>query len=222
MKYLMIKNISLFRAKLLKYFILELLFIILFLIVDFNSFYMFDDSIFYLYLGLTNFLDCDILFKILKIVNLFVVMHITINLFLRDLTNNTEYLFLRMDKKKWVINNIINITIFLIVMRLILNVIVVFFFYLFNHSLTFGFFLATLFKDFLYYEIIVLFTLLLISCLGIKKYIIIIPISFILISMFFDINSINNIYLILINSILIFFNFLIFRPNKIYDEFKKG
>ena len=225
MKYLIIKNINLIKEKLLKFYLAQLVMVILALIIDYSVIPLLKIEDSYNYLGLNKLEANGILEILIKLVSLLIVIYITTRIYLREINSSTEYTALRLNKYKWSAYNTISCIAFILLMRIIIIVITYSAFYLGNHSLYIGFLFNVLSKDMLYYIAISMITMNIMNLVSnnlIGKLFGTLLLLFLVFLLKIDIISIPVGMLVLAVVIMSIINIISFNPIKVSNVFKRS
>ncbi len=128
MKYILLNDLSFFRKKFLKKFILYCIALIgSFNVLKLTNGYM-NFDIFYNTIGINYSNDLGSIEKLLCIFNILFYFYLSLELFTKELKNGVENIFLRINTKKFIINKLISISIITILINIIIYIL---FLYLF-------------------------------------------------------------------------------------------
>lgn len=201
-KYLLIKND--YFKKVIKYFLLEAILLLVYLSINFEN----GDTI-NLTLGLNKITFYDRIKDIIKLINIGVIVFSILFIYFYDLVRSPEFLVLRERNKKYIIEKLILI----FIVNVIIN-----FIYLLVISLIFGQISSLDIKLILNGFINIFFTIFTITSLlnlfSQNKYII----CFIIMGLFIY-NLFFNLNIFYITIVLILFSFLGYSNQKIYNKF---
>ncbi len=201
-KYLLIKND--YFKKVIKYFLLEAILLLVYLSINFEN----GDTI-NLTLGLNKITFYDQIKDIIKLINIGVIVFSILFIYFYDLVRSPEFLVLRERNKKYIIEKLILI----FIVNVIIN-----FIYLLVISLIFGQISSLDIKLILNGFINIFFTIFTITSLlnlfSQNKYII----CFIIMGLFIY-NLFFNLNIFYITIVLILFSFLGYSNQKIYNKF---
>lgn len=206
MKYLYLKSRESINSKMIKFILLYLVLVVIYIFLNKGG--PLDE-----YLGLSSIIDKDEMTIILKILGISLIIFLTYKIYLFDIVENSQNIFLRTNKKKILISNIVLTIVFICLVRLILLLIV---------KIIVDMNLKTLLLDLLYYSYISLFSIALINTLSREKIYTNIISGLIIISIISSlfINMTISICLILIVIGLIL-NIFMYSPQHIINYFKK-
>lgn len=223
MKYIIYKNINLIKEKILKYFLLQILFLLIILFIDKSVIQYLNNYDTLNYLGIMNIINCSNIEKLIKIMNYIIIFYVTFKIYLFDILNSAEYLVLRKNYKKIILYNIFINTILIILMRLILFVILILF--VKSNSLNFNviFFIKIFIKDIIFFNILSLFCLIIININSLGKNIIynIIIALIIFLTLFIDLYKISYVLLIIIYMALFIISIKLSKFTKIYNYYRR-
>ncbi len=223
MKYIIYKNINLIKEKILKYFLLQILFLLIILFIDKSVIQYLNNYDTLNYLGIMNIINCSNIEKLIKIMNYIIIFYVTFKIYLFDILNSAEYLVLRKNYKKIILYNIFINTILIILMRLILFVILILF--VKSNSLNFNviFFIKIFIKDIIFFNILSLFCLIIININSLGKNIIynIIIAPIIFLTLFIDLYKISYVLLIIIYMVLFIISIKLSKFTKIYNYYRR-
>ena len=223
MKYIIYKNINLIKEKILKYFLLQILFLLIILFIDKSVIQYLNNYDTLNYLGIMNIINCSNIEKLIKIMNYIIIFYVTFKIYLFDILNSAEYLVLRKNYKKIILYNIFINTILIILMRLILFVILILF--VKSNSLNFNviFFIKIFIKDIIFFNILSLFCLIIININSLGKNIIynIIIAPIIFLTLFIDLYKISYVLLIIIYMALFIISIKLSKFTKIYNYYRR-
>lgn len=208
MKYLYLKSKESINSKMIKFILVYLALVTIYMFLNkggpLNE-----------YLGLNSIIDKDEMTIILKILGISLTIFLTYKIYLFDIIENSQNIFLRTNKKKILISNLfLTIIVFICLVRLILILIV---------KIISSMNLKILLLDLLYYSFISLFSIALINTISRRKiytYVISTLIFLTMISSMF-INATIQVCLIFIVIGLIL-NVIMYSPQHIMNYFKNS
>ena len=224
MKFLWLKSKIEIKDKLLLYYILSLLFFVLFIFINIKVIKYFEVEDYSRIIGLNSMKKQDILFTTLQLLSYIMVIYFSIKMYINGITKNIEYVMIRISKKRWIIYEMINCSIYVICMRTFLNIILCTCFIFFNANITINSIIVLYLKDIFFYlnlSLLIILALNLACLVSNLKLLSIIPLVIILITMQIDFTNSSVIYMIIFFMILTLTNIVIFSPSKIYNNYKK-
>lgn len=128
MKYNLSLLKDVFKKKIYKFYVIELVFIMLCFVL--RS----DENLLEIVLGLNEIKLLDFILDIVRIINVIVILYVTFSIYFYDFYKNPEFVILRKKEKLYYLNKIIYIFIFIFILKCI-NVIL---FMLINHNISFS------------------------------------------------------------------------------------
>ena len=113
MKYNLSLILDIFKKRIIKFYIIELIFMIIciFLREDVNSL----ELIF----GLNEVKFLDYVLDIVRMVNICIILYTTFNTFFYDMSRNPEFVILRKDEKKYYLSKVIFLFVFILILKMI-------------------------------------------------------------------------------------------------------
>ncbi len=215
MKYLFYKDIYYFFRKYLRLFIFYIAIIISFIILETRIGVPLSDNLFFDALGLNCSLEDNFLVILMYLFNIGNFVLLAVLLVKDDITNFTEYIFLRKDKIWWFFNKIISVSSIIFLLKIILYLICYIYFFINNYNIDNIFNL--LLHDYMYILLIIM--LLFFSYFLVKKFgkLIFVPLVLLLIICKLPINilSFNLVIGFILLFIIVFGLFIILKKSKI-------
>lgn len=224
MKYMLLKDYNLMKDKLLKYFVLQCIILLFLLFLNSKSIQYFSEKDLGYFLGINNLANCFSLDMIYKILSYIIIIYINLKLILYNLFQSTEFVNLRIDSKKYIFNEMINISMFIIVMRIILFIIVFALFLIFNTKISILLFFRILIKDILFYLLLSLLVVTIVSLFSKSKKFALITFSIVLLyisTLFLDIIDLSAIILFILVIVTFVINVLLFKLSLSYNFLEK-
>lgn len=155
MKYLFIKNLYLLKDNLFRYYVLYFIFLSISLFLDRSSFIYFSNSDIFDALGLGGISNNYPIYILLKVMSISVIIHLTLKILFLDIFSNIKNIILRMKSSKILLLNYFNCIFFVILLRIIANILFHIIFTLFTNDVSLLFRLNILFKDISFHIIII-------------------------------------------------------------------
>lgn len=206
MKYMFLKSKEAMEKNVLKYIFAYYLLTLIYILLNNNSIIL-NDCI-----GLSSIIECGSVEIILKIISITLIIYITYKIYLFDIVQNIENIYLRNSNKKFIILNIIIILLFIMIIRLILLFIINFFVKID---------LNIIFLDIIYNCFLSISSILLLNLIVKKKFIFKLLFIFILfLTMYLSLIAINLIYLIITLFIFIFIILFTYSIQELVDFIK--
>ena len=222
MKYLYLKNIIEIKNRIFKYYLLQLILLVSYIIINSNVIKYFDLVKYSSILGLENIKGAYFLDILIKITSYLVIIHLIFKVFTENILKTIQYIMIRLNSKKWIFYEIFNYSIYVVIMRVIYNVLLYFSFNLFGSHIIISSFIIVMLKDILFYINILLLILLalnLFSYNGFLKILFIIPIILIISTFFIPVIELPFVFLLMSIVKLLIINIYIFSPSRFYTEY---
>ncbi len=225
MKYLFLKNKMQFKSSILKFYLMQLLFIFTYIFINGSAIAYFDLKRYSYILGLGSINEANIFDILIKAMTYLITIYLIVKVFVDSINNTIEYIMIRINKKKWMLLEITNFIFYIFIMRVILNLVVLSCFVLFESSIEFTSYIYIMAIDLMFtinMLLLVILSLNLFSLNNSKKLLSLIPIFIIFASLFKNLSTISfSVYIISI-FILIIINIKLFLPSKFYDTYCKN
>ena len=222
MKYLFLKNKIEIKDKILKYYIIQLILLFAYVIINNNVIKYFDLKNFSSMLGLESIKDAYFLDILIKITSYLVIAHLIVKIFTENMLKTIQYIMLRLDNKKWIIYEIFNFSVYVIVMRIVYNLFLYIMFVIFDANIDIATFIIVMAKDIMFYVVILLLVISLLNLFslnGYNKILSLIPFILILFTFFISIRNISSYILLIFIIVLTVINVKIFVPCRFYTEY---
>lgn len=221
MKYICLKNISLFKNELLKYYFLQILFLVIVLLANLNldetEIIDFVKSI----LSIKSMSFDNILVTLYVVFSFFLAMLISAKIYIKD-TLMLKNISNRIKEKEYIKLNLI----FVLLLELILNILPIILMMIFLLINKIEIEILELIEMFIYfylqYALISLNTMMFLtlnSKIRIKRFCLVIPLFAIILQLIFDITSMNIILLGLLCLLIVFVNMSIFNYKEVYEKY---
>ncbi len=211
MKYLILKSKEIIKIDILKYVFSYYLLTILYFIIYKNTFLSGNLSIEFC-LGLKPIIECNSIESILKIILLSLIIFLTYKVYIFDIVQNIENVYLRSNSKKTLILNIFIVLFYITIVRLTLIFIINLF-----YRITFN----TIIFDLLYCYFISISAIIILNIMSKEGFIYkILSVIFCAFLLFFSLIIIKVTYLIVTSIIFLILIFLSYSPQKLVDFFK--
>ena len=222
MKYLFLKNKFKFKDNILKFYLIQLLFIFTYIFINGSAITYFDLEQYSYILGLGNIKDANIFYVIAKVMTYLIIIYLIVKMFIDSINNTIEYIMIRVNKKKWLLLEIINFIFYVAVMRIILNIEIILCFVLFESNIKLTSYLYMLLIDLLFNICLLLLVILSLNLFSLKNgknLLGLIPIFIIFLSLFKNLSTIPFYIYIIFSLILIIVNIKLFSPSKFYNKY---
>lgn len=222
MKYLFLKNKFKFKDNILKFYLIQLLFIFTYIFINGSAITYFDLEQYSYILGLGNIKDANIFYVIAKVMTYLIIIYLIVKMFIDSINNTIEYIMIRANKKKWLLLEIINFIFYVAVMRIILNIEIILCFVLFESNIKLTSYLYMLLIDLLFNICLLLLVILSLNLFSLKNgknLLGLIPIFIIFLSLFKNLSTIPFYIYIIFSLILIVVNIKLFSPSKFYNKY---
>ena len=222
MKYLFLKNKLKFKDNILKFYLIQLLFIFTYIFINGSAITYFDLDQYSYILGLGNIRDANIFYVITKVMTYLIIIYVIVKMFIDSINNTIEYIMIRANKKKWLLLEIINFIFYVAVMRIILNIEMILCFVLFESNIKLTSYLYMLLIDLLFNICLLLLVILSLNLFSLKNgknLLGLIPIFIIFLSLFKNLSTIPFYIYIIFSLILIIVNIKLFSPSKFYNKY---
>lgn len=222
MKYLFLRNKIELKKNILKFYIIQILLVVIYIIINKSVIKNYSTNEYFSLLGLKSIKDSYIIYILIKITSYLIIFHITTKVFVESIIKNIQYIILRINKKKWILYEISNFILYIIIMRSIYNILIYLSLHILGIKILFSTFIITYIKDTLFFITLLLSIISIanISCLNnYKKIIVIFPITVIILSLFINLANIPIVFLLLSVIILIIINTLLFAPTNFYTKY---
>lgn len=222
MKYLFLKNKLKFKDNILKFYLIQLLFIFTYIFINGSAITYFDLDQYSYILGLGNIRDANIFYVITKVMTYLIIIYLIVKMFIDSINNTIEYIMIRANTKKWLLLEIINFIFYVAVMRIILNIEMILCFVLFESNIKLTSYLYMLLIDLLFNICLLLLVILSLNLFSLKNgknLLGLIPIFIIFLSLFKNLSTIPFYIYIIFSLILIIVNIKLFSPSKFYNKY---
>lgn len=222
MKYLFLKNKFKFKDNILKFYLIQLLFIFTYIFINGSAITYFDLEQYSYILGLGNIKDANIFYVIAKVMTYLIIIYLIVKMFIDSINNTIEYIMIRVNKKKWLLLEIINFIFYVAMMRIILNIEIILCFVLFESNIKLTSYLYLLLIDLLFNICLLLLVILSLNLFSLKNgknLLGLIPIFVIFLSLFKNLSTIPFYIYIIFSLILIIVNIKLFSPSKFYNKY---
>ena len=222
MKYLFLKNKLKFKDNILKFYLIQLLFIFTYIFINGSAITYFDLDQYSYILGLVNIIDANIFYVITKVMTYLIIIYLIVKMFIDSINNTIEYIMIRANTKKWLLLEIINFIFYVAVMRIILNIEMILCFVLFESNIKLTSYLYMLLIDLLFNICLLLLVILSLNLFSLKNgknLLGLIPIFIIFLSLFKNLSTIPFYIYIIFSLILIIVNIKLFSPSKFYNKY---
>ena len=222
MKYLFLKNKLKFKDNILKFYLIQLLFIFTYIFINGSAITYFDLDQYSYILGLGNIRDANIFYVITKVMTYLIIIYVIVKMFIDSINNTIEYIMIRANKKKWLLLEIINFIFYVAMMRIILNIEMILCFVLFESNIKLTSYLYMLLIDLLFNICLLLLVILSLNLFSLKNgknLLGLIPIFIIFLSLFKNLSTIPLYIYIIFSLILIIVNIKLFSPSKFYNKY---
>lgn len=224
MKYLFLKNKMELKKNIMRFYLIQVFILFLYLLLNGSVVSTFNFVQYAAILGLERIKGSYILNVILKITTYLSLIYIIIKIFVDSMLKTIEYIMLRIDSKKWILYEMLNFIFYIIIMRLFYNLLLFILFLIFKSEISCSNFIYLMTKDMLFFIILSLLLILFLNLFALKrnkKIVSIIPLFFLISSLFVNIYEVSFVILIIYFLILFILNIFLFKPSRFYDEYCK-
>lgn len=222
MKYIFLKNTIKSKKNLIKFFLMQLFFIITYTAINGSTIIFLELNDYISFLGLGSINESNIFYILIKIIGYLIIIYSIIKVFTDNIVSSIEYIMLRSNNKKFILLEILNLVIYVLIMRTIINTTVATCFIIFNSSISYTDYFYVYLKDILFFinlSLIITSILNTLSLEGFKKYLTIFPLLLIATTIYINLYDISiYIYLIFL-IILTTINLVTFIPSRFYDTY---
>lgn len=222
MKYLLLRNKIEIKRHILKYYVLQIILLLTYLIINKSSIQHSELKDYSAILGLNSINKSYIMYTLIKITSYLVIFHLTVKVFAESILKNIQYIMLRLNNKKWILYEMINFIIYITLMRVIYNIILVVSFKILGVNISFFNYLILFLKDLFFSIDLLLLTILSLNLYSYsrkKQLLTVVPIAIIIISLFLELTKFFVVEFIGIAILLIILNILLFLPSKFYTKY---
>ncbi len=222
MKYIFLKNAIKSKKNLIKIFLMQLFLIITYIAINGSTIIFLELSDYISFLGLGSINGATIFYALIKVIGYLIIIYAIIKVFTDNIVSSIEYIMLRSNNKKFILLEILNLVIYVLIMRTIINTTVAICFTIFNSSIPYTDYFYVYLKDILFFLNLSLITTSILNILsleGFKKYLTIFPLLLIATTIYINLYDISiYIYLIFL-IILTAINLVTFIPSRFYDTY---
>lgn len=222
MKYIFLKNTIKINTNLMKFFLMQVLFTIIYLCINGSTITFLEVDDYICYLGLGSIYRVNIFYTLIKIISYLIIIYFIIKTFVDNIKSSIEYIMLRSNRKKFVLLEWLNFIFYIFSMRTIINIIVVILFIVFNSNISYINYLYIYLKDILFFTNLSLIMTLILNLLSLerlKKYLTIFPILLIVTTIFINLYNIPICIYLISLLILIIINLITFIPSRFYSKY---
>lgn len=222
MKYIFLKNTIKINTNLMKFFLMQVLFTIIYLCINGSTITFLEVDDYICYLGLGSIYRVNIFYTLIKIISYLIIIYFIIKTFVDNIKSSIEYIMLRSNRKKFVLLEWLNFIFYIFSMRTIINIIVVILFIVFNSNISYINYLYIYLKDILFFTNLSLIMTLILNLLSLerlKKYLTIFPILLIVTTIFINLYNIPICIYLISLLILIIINLISFIPSRFYSKY---
>lgn len=222
MKYIFLKNTIKINTNLMKFFLMQVLFTIIYLCINGSTITFLEVDDYICYLGLGSIYRVNIFYTLIKIISYLIIIYFIIKTFVDNIKSSIEYIMLRSNRKKFVLLEWLNFIFYIFSMRTIINIIVVILFIVFNSNISYINYLYIYLKDILFFTNLSLIMTLILNLLSLerlKKYLAIFPILLIVTTIFINLYNIPICIYLISLLILIIINLITFIPSRFYSKY---
>lgn len=222
MKYIFLKNTIKINTNLMKFFLMQVLFTIIYLCINGSTITFLEVDDYIGYLGLGSIYRVNIFYTLIKIISYLIIIYFIIKTFVDNIKSSIEYIMLRSNRKKFVLLEWLNFIFYIFSMRTIINIIVVILFIVFNSNISYINYLYIYLKDILFFTNLSLIMTLILNLLSLerlKKYLTIFPILLIVTTIFINLYNIPICIYLISLLILIIINLITFIPSRFYSKY---
>lgn len=222
MKYIFLKNAIKSKKNLIKIFLMQLFLIITYIAINGSAIIFLELSDYISFLGLGSINGATIFYALIKVIGYLIIIYAIIKVFTDNIVSSIEYIMLRSNNKKFILLEILNLVIYVLIMRTIINTTLAICFTIFNSSIPYTDYFYVYLKDILFFLNLSLITTSILNILsleGFKKYLTIFPLLLIATTIYINLYDISiYIYLIFL-IILTTINLVTFIPSRFYDTY---
>ena len=211
-----------FKGGILKFYLMQLLFILVYIFTNGSAIAYFDLERYSYILGLGSINGANIFDILIKVMTYLIIIYLIVKVFVDSINNTIEYIMIRINKKRWMLLEITNFIFYTIIMRVILNLVILSCFVLFDSSIEFTSYIYMMAIDLMFtinMLLLVILSLNLFSLDNGKNLLSLIPIVIIFASLFKNLSNISFSTYIISIFILIIINIKLFSPSKFYDTY---
>lgn len=222
MKYIFLKNTIKINTNLMKFFLMQVLFTIIYLCINGSTITFLEVDDYICYLGLGSIYRVNIFYTLIKIISYLIIIYFIIKTFVDNIKSSIEYIMLRSNRKKFVLLEWLNFIFYIFSMRTIINIIVVILFIVFNSNISYINYLYIYLKDILFFTNLSLIMTLILNLLSLerlKKYLTIFPVLLIVTTIFINLYNIPICIYLISLLILIIINLISFIPSRFYSKY---
>lgn len=222
MKYIFLKNTIKINTNLMKFFLMQVLFTIIYLCINESTITFLEVDDYICYLGLGSIYRVNIFYTLIKIISYLIIIYFIIKTFVDNIKSSIEYIMLRSNSKKFVLLEWLNFIFYIFSMRTIINIIVVILFIVFNSNISYINYLYIYLKDILFFTNLSLIMTLILNLLSLerlKKYLTIFPVLLIVTTIFINLYNIPICIYLISLLILIIINLISFIPSRFYSKY---
>lgn len=222
MKYLLLKNKIEIRNNILKFYMLQIALLFIYLMINKSSIPYFGLKEYSSVLGLETIEDSYVVYILMKIMNYLIIIHLIMKVFIDSMLKTIQYVMLRLNSKKWILYEILNFIFYVILLRFMFNLLLYFSFKICGSNIDFGNFILLMIKDILFFLILLLLIILVLNLFSLKKsskWFIFLPILLIVLSLNVCVSKISFAILIIGFIVLFIFDILIFKPSSFYTQY---
>lgn len=222
MKYIFLKNTIKINTNLMKFFLMQVLFTIIYLCINGSTITFLEVDDYICYLGLGSIYRVNIFYTLIKIISYLIIIYFIIKTFVDNIKSSIEYIMLRSNSKKFVLLEWLNFIFYIFSMRTIINIIVVILFIVFNSNISYINYLYIYLKDILFFTNLSLIMTLILNLLSLerlKKYLTIFPVLLIITTIFINLYNIPICIYLISLLILIIINLISFIPSRFYSKY---
>ena len=222
MKYIFLKNTIKINTNLMKFFLMQVLFTIIYLCINGSTITFLEVDDYICYLGLGSIYRVNIFYTLIKIISYLIIIYFIIKTFVDNIKSSIEYIMLRSNSKKFVLLEWLNFIFYIFSMRTIINIIVVILFIVFNSNISYINYLYIYLKDILFFTNLSLIMTLILNLLSLerlKKYLTIFPVLLIVTTILINLYNIPICIYLISLLILIIINLITFIPSRFYSKY---
>lgn len=222
MKYIFLKNTIKINTNLMKFFLMQVLFTIIYLCINGSTIAFLEVDDYICYLGLGSIYRVNIFYTLIKIISYLIIIYFIIKTFVDNIKSSIEYIMLRSNSKKFVLLEWLNFIFYIFSMRTIINIIVVILFIVFNSNISYINYLYIYLKDILFFTNLSLIMTLILNLLSLerlKKYLTIFLVLLIVTTIFINLYNIPICIYLISLLILIIINLITFIPSRFYSKY---
>ena len=153
MKYIFLKNAIKSKKNLIKFFLMQLFLIITYIAINGSTIIFLELSDYISFLGLGSINGATIFYALIKVIGYLIIIYAIIKVFTDNIVSSIEYIMLRSNNKKFILLEILNLVIYVFIMRTIINTTVAICFTIFNSSIPYTDYFYVYLKDILFFLI---------------------------------------------------------------------